>query len=166
QYGYPPVAKSIIELALRRIRADPAAFRAFRGGHILSTAALYVRATRDRAFLQAETPSLASIVNSISARQRTTGKLKGLLLPEALSTDLENHADDSVPVQLEAIQGLRAIARVWAAAEDDAHAERAAALAASIDAAVRPALGRVSKRLHDKSLFVPDRLNGQKAFGR
>ena len=166
EYGYPSVAKSIIELALRRIRADPDAFRAFRGGHILSTAAMYVRATRDRAFLQAETPAFADVVSRIAARQRTTGKLKGQLIPEALSTDLENHAIDSVPGQLEAIQGLRAIARVWIAAEDDAHADRAAGLAASIDAAVRPALARVTKHLHDGTVFVPDRLTGQKAFGR
>jgi hypothetical protein len=166
QYGYPSVAKSIIEFALRRIRADPTIFRAFRGGHVLSTAALYVRATRDRAFLRAETPALADIVGRIAERQRRTGKLRGRLVPEALSTDLENHAIDSVPGQLEAIMGLRAIGRVWAAAEDDAHAARAAALAASIDAAVRPALMKVSKRLRDRTLFVPDRLTGQKPFGR
>jgi hypothetical protein len=166
EYGYPSVAKSIIELALNRIRVDPTAFRAFRGGHILTTAAMYVRATRDRAFLQAQTPALAGIVDSIAARQRTTGKQKGQLIPEALSTDLESHAIDSVPGQLEAIQGLRAIARVWIAAEDDAHAERAAELASSIEAAVRPALARVTKHLHDGTLFVPDQLNGQKAFGR
>jgi hypothetical protein len=166
QYGYPSVAKSIVELALRRIRADPAAFRAFRGGHILSTAALYVRATRDRAFLRAETPALADVVARIAARQRHTGKLKGQLIPEALSTDLENHAIASVPGQLEAIQGLRAIGRVWLAAGDDAEANRAAALAASLEGAVRPALARVSKRLRDGTLFVPDRLTGQKAFGR
>jgi hypothetical protein len=166
QYGYPAVAKSIIELALRRIRADLAAFRAFRGGHILSTAAMYVRATRDRAFLHAETPALADVVNRIAARQRHTGKLRGQLVPEALSTDLENHSIASVPGQLEAIEGLRAIGRVWVAADDGAHAKRAAALAASIDAAVRPALARVTKHLHDGTLFVPDRLTGQKAFGR
>ncbi len=166
EYGYPSVARSIIDLALRRIRADPTTFRAFRGGHILSTAALYVRATRDRAFLRAETPALADVVATIAARQRHTGKLKGQLIPEALSTDLENHAIASVPGQLEAIQGLRAIGRVWSGAGDSANAERAAALAASIDVAVRPALARVSKHLKDGTLFVPDRLTGQKAFGR
>jgi hypothetical protein len=31
---------------------------------------------------------------------------------------------------------------------------------------VRPALARVTKHLHDGTLFVPDRLTGQKAFGR
>jgi len=166
QYGYPSVARSIVELALDRIRSDPSKFRAFRGGHILTTAALYVRATRDRVFLRAETPALADVVGQIAARQRTTGKLRGRLMPEALSTDLENHAIDSVPGQLEAIQGLRAIGRVWRAAGEDAQAERAAALAASIDEAVRPALAKVSRHLRDGTLFVPDRLTGQKAFGR
>ena len=49
---------------------------------------------------------------------------------------------------------------------DDANADRAGRLSASIDAAARPALTRVSKRLRDGTLFVPDRLTGQKAFGR
>jgi hypothetical protein len=166
EYGYPSVAKSIIELALTRIRADPSAFRAFRGGHILSSAALYVRSTRDRAFLRAETPALDDVVGRIAARQRRTGKLRGQLIPEPLSTDLENHAIDSVPGQLEAIQGLRAIGRVWRNAGDDAQAKPALALATSIEAAVRPALARVSRHLPDGTLFVPDRLTGQKAFGR
>jgi len=166
EYGYPSVAKSIIELALDRIRADPSKFRAFRGGHILAAAAMYVRLTRDRKFLQAETPSLGYVVDQIAARQVRAGKFKGWLLPEALSTDLENHAVDSVPGSLEAIEGLRAVSRVWVAAADDAHATRASALAASIDAAVTPALAKVSKHLHDRTLFVPDRLTGQKAFGR
>ncbi len=166
EYGYPSVARSIVELALRRIRADPAAFRAFRGGHLLSTAALYVRSTRDRAFLRAETPALADVVARIAARQQRTGKLRGRLIPEALSTDLENEVVDSVPGQLEAIEGLRAISRVWSAAGLAPQATHAAALAASIDRAVRPALAHVSRHLHDGTLFVPDRLTGQKPFGR
>src|SRR4029079_6840424 len=68
QYGYPSVAKSIIELALDRIRGNPSKFRAFRGGHILAAAAMYVRLTHDRVFLQAETPALSRVVDQIAAR--------------------------------------------------------------------------------------------------
>ena len=64
EYGYSSVAKSIIELSLQRMHLRPFRFTAFRGAHILSTAALYYRLTRDRAFLRAETPALASSSNA------------------------------------------------------------------------------------------------------
>jgi hypothetical protein len=166
EYGYPAVAKSILELSLQRMHLRPWRFTAFRGAHILATAALYYRLTHDRAFLHAETPALAGLVERIAARQRTSGPLRGRLLPEALSTDLENHSVDSVPGQLEAIEGLEALGGVWSAAGYASESRRALSLAASIDAAVRPALARVSKPLRDGSLFVPDDLTGQKPFGR
>ena len=64
EYGYSSVAKSIIELSLQRMHLRPFRFTAFRGAHILSTAALYYRLTRDRAFLRAETPALSSSSNA------------------------------------------------------------------------------------------------------
>ena len=158
EYGYASVAKSIIELSLQRMRLRPSRFTAFRGGHILTTAAAYYRLTRDRAFLRAETPALAGIVARIAARQRHTGPAKGRLVPEPLSTDLESHDVDSVPGQVEAVEGLLAIGRVWSSHGDPAQAARARTLAVSIDHALRPAVTRASVRLHDGSLFVPDQL--------
>ncbi len=158
EYGYASVAKSIIELSLQRMRLRPSRFTAFRGGHILTTAASYYRLTRDRAFLRAETPALARIVARIAARQRHTGPAKGRLVPEPLSTDLESHDVDSVPGQVEAVEGLLAIGRVWSSRGDPAQAARARTLAVSIDHALRPAVTRASARLHDGSLFVPDQL--------
>ena len=140
------------------MRLRPSRFTAFRGGHILTTAAAYYRLTRDRAFLRAETPALAGIVARIAARQRHTGPAKGRLVPEPLSTDLESHDVDSVPGQVEAVEGLLAIGRVWSSHGDPAQAARARTLAVSIDHALRPAVARASVRLHDGSLFVPDQL--------
>ena len=159
ELGYPKVARSILELALRRMRLRPFRFTAARGSHILSTAALYVRLTGDRDFLRAATPELAYLVDRISWRQNEGGGL----LPEALSTDLENRAVSSVSGQIAAVQGLLAIARVWRSAGYSDHG--ATRLATSIDRALRPALARASARLADGSLFVPDQFP-QKPFER
>jgi hypothetical protein len=167
EYGYPSVAKSILELSLQRMRLRPWRFTAARGSHILSTAATYYRLTRDRGFLRAETAALDSIVKRIAARQQRTGPARGRLLPEPLSTDLEDKDVDSVPGQIESVEGLLAIGRVWGSAGYPAHAARARALALGIDRALRPAVARASARLQDGSLFVPDQLTTtQRPFGR
>jgi hypothetical protein len=159
EYGYASVAKSIIELSLQRMRLRPQRFTASRGAHILSTAATYYRLTRDRAFLRTETPALDGLVKRIAARQRRSGPARGRLVPEPLSTDLEGHDVDSVPGQIEAVEGLLAIGRVWRTTGYPAHAARAGSLARSIDRALRPAVTRASARLRDGSLFVPDQLS-------
>ncbi len=167
EYGYPSVAKSIVELALARMRLRPWRFTAFRGGHILATAASYYRLTRDRAFLRAETPALDQVVARIAERRRNEGPARGRLVPEPLSTDLEGHDVDSVPGQIEAIEGLLAIGRIWSSTGYPAHAARARTLALGIDGAFRPALTRAWARLHDGSLFVPDQLTvPQRPFDR
>lgn len=158
ELGYPEVAKSVIDFALARMHARSFRFNAFRGAHLLYTAAAYYRLTHDRAFLRAATPELATLVRRIAARREKSG----LLAPEALSTDLENHFVHSVPGEIEAVEGLEAIARAWGSTADG---HRARALAQSLDRALRPALARGSKRLKDGSLFVPDQLP-QKPFAQ
>ena len=155
EYGHPSVARSIIDLALQRMRLRPWRFTAFRGAHILGTAAFYYRLTTDRAFLRSETPALERLVARIAARQLGSGGLE----PEPLSTDLEDEDVDSVSGQIEAVQGLRAIGSVWAAAGDGAAAAGARTLAASIDRALRPAVDEAAARLPDGSLFVPSQLS-------
>jgi hypothetical protein len=166
EYGYPTVAKSIIELALTRMRVRPWRFTAFRGGRLLAAAATYYRLTRDRAFLRAATPELEQLVARIAARQVRSGRAKGRLVPEPLSTDLENRNVDSVPGQVEAVESLLSLGRVWSSAGYRSAGARARALAVSIDAALRPAVARASRRLHDGSLFVPDELGRQRPFAR
>ncbi|HVV57785.1 MAG TPA: hypothetical protein VHC45_05435 [Gaiellaceae bacterium] len=161
QLGYADVARSILRLALDRMRIRPWRFTAARGAHILSTAALYVRLTGDRAFLRAATPELVHLVDRIAARRGEGGSL----LPEPLSTDLENRDVDSVSGQIAAVQGLLALAGVWRADGYPAQAARARALALGIDRVLRPAVDRASARLADGSLFVPDQLP-QQPFGR
>ena len=161
ELGHPAVARSILELALHRMRLRPWRFTAARASHILSTAALYVRMTRDRDFLRTATPELSYLVDRISWRRGEGGSL----LPEPLSTDLESRAVDSVPGQIAAVQGLLALARVWQSNGYVREGARARELALGIDRALRPAVTRASVRLADGSLFVPDQLP-QKPFER
>jgi hypothetical protein len=165
EYGYPSVAKSIIELSITRMRLRPGRFTASRGAHILSTAAQYYRLTRDRAFLHAETPALAQLVERIAQRRIAKGAARGRLQPEALSTDLEGHDVDSVPGQITAVEGLLSIGRVWSSTGYRADAARARTIAVGLDEVLRPAVARGSKRLADGSLFVPDQLP-QRPFAR
>jgi hypothetical protein len=162
EYGYPTVARQIIDFSLARMKLRPWRFTAFRGAHILATAATYYRLTRDKSFLRAQTPALARLVERIGQRQVKSGRAKGRLLPEALSTDLEGHAVNSVSGQIEAVEGLLAIGRVWSSNGYPSQAERAGTLATSIDRALRPAVNRESVHLRDRSLFVPDQLTGHK----
>jgi hypothetical protein len=165
EFGYSSVAKSIIDLSLERMRLRPWRFTAFRGAHILSTAATYYRLTRDRAFLRTATPELAQLVGRIAQRQILSGPAKGRLFPEPLSTDLEGDDVDSVSGQIEAVEGLLAIGRVWSSTGYSAQAARARTLALGIGRALRPALARASKWQADGSLFVPDQLP-RRPFGR
>jgi hypothetical protein len=143
------------------MRLSPFRFTAFRGAHILATAATYYRLTHDRAFLRASTPELAHLVERIAQRQVRSG----LLRPEPLSTDLEDHNVVSVSGQVEAVTGLLAIGGAWRSAGYTADAARAERLARSIDGPLRRAVAKGSKRLRDGSLFVPDQLP-QRPFGR
>lgn len=155
EYGYDAVARSIIELALRRMHLRPWRFTAFRGAHILSTAALYYRLTGDRSFLTAETPALEGLVVRIAERQLPSGRLH----PEPLSTDLEDIDVDSVSGQIEAVQGLRAVAAAWVSVGNPEPARRARGLAQSIDRALRPAVDESATKRPDGSLFVPSQLS-------
>ena len=161
ELGQTSLARSILELALQRMRLRPWRFTAARGSHILSTAALYVRLTGDRGFLREATPQLSHLVERIAQRQGEGGSL----LPEPLSTDLEDRDVDSVSGQIAAVQGLLALARVWRSNGYAREEVRARELALEIDGVLRPAVTRASVRLSDGSLFVPDQLP-QRPFER
>jgi hypothetical protein len=162
EYGYPDVSKQIVEFSLDRMRIKPSRFTAFRGSRILTAAATYYRLTRDRSFLRKETAALDGLVRRIAGRQIRTGPIRGRLVKEPLSTDLEDRDVDSVSGQIAAVQGLLAMSRVWGSTGYPAHAARARTLAQGIDHALRPAVTRASTRLRDGSLFVPATLDGSR----
>ncbi|MFL5961320.1 MAG: hypothetical protein ACJ757_00305 [Gaiellaceae bacterium] len=158
-YGYPSVAKSIIEFSLNRLKRKPKRFTTFRAGHILSTAAFYYRLTHDRTFARKATPELHQLVDGIARRQIRSGPRRGRLEPEPLSSDIP-YSVESVVAPIEAWQGLLAMGRVWSLTGSKDLAERARTLALGISGALRPPLRREMTRLRDGSLFVPDALTG------
>ncbi len=162
EYGFPNVARSILQVSLDRLRRKPKRFTAFRAGHLLSTAALYYRLTRDRSFIKLETPELARLVRQIRARQVERGPARGRLRPEQLSSDIPYDVD-SVNGEIAAWQGLLAIDRVWGLTGHRAFAAQARLLGLSIGSALRSGLRRASRRLDDGSLFVPDALDAPNA---
>jgi hypothetical protein len=162
EYGFPNVARSILQVSLDRLRRKPKRFTAFRAGHLLSTAALYYRLTRDRSFIQLETPELARLVRQLQARQVERGPARGRLRPEQLSSDIPYDVD-SVNGEIAAWQGLLAIDRVWGLTGHRAFAARARLLGLSIGSALRSGLRNAARRLDDGSLFVPDALDAPNA---
>ena len=162
EYGFPDVAKSILQVSLQRLKEKPQRFTAFRAGHLLSTAALYYRLTRDRTFIEQETPELARLASEIQRHQVKRGPARGRLRPEKLSSDIPYDVD-SVNGAIAAWQGLLAMDRVWSVTGHSGTAAHARMLALSIESALRSALRKVTRRLPDGSLFVPDALNAPNA---
>ena len=158
EYGFPNVAKAILQVSLDRLRKKPKRFTAFRAGHLLSTAALYYRLTRDRPFIRRETPELYRLVRQIRSSQIRSGPARGRLHPERLSSDLPYDVD-SVNGAIAAWQGLLAIDRVWSVTGHRGTAAQARVLGLSIGSALGVALHKSMRRLPDGSLFVPDALN-------
>jgi hypothetical protein len=149
-YGYPSIAKQILEVALTRLRQNPKRLTAWRGGHVLSTAAVYYALTRDRAFVTRETPELARVMEQLAARRTSNGRLR----PEPISTDVP-YEIDGVAAQVAAWHGLLGADRLWSVTGHRALAARARQLALGLEAALRPAVRKALRRLPDGSLYVP-----------
>ncbi|MFL5953878.1 MAG: hypothetical protein ACJ76I_07205 [Gaiellaceae bacterium] len=152
-YGYPAIAKQILEVALRRLREKPYRLTAWRAGHVLATAATYYDLTRDREFVRRETPELARVMAGIAARRTANGRLR----PEPISSDAL-YSIDGVAAQVAAWYGLLAADRLWSVTGHRDLAARARQLALSLEAKLRPAVRRAQKRLGDGSLYVPSSL--------
>ena len=162
EYGYADVAKGILRVTLRAL---PKRYTNWRAGEQLVASALYFRLYRDRRFLEEETPSLARLVR-VFGRQIEHGANRGLLERERYSTDIGRQvygAHEQAAVR----EGLFAISRAWAQTGHQQLAARSSALAVRLDASLRRAVRRSTKRLSDGSLFVPVALLDKHApFGR
>jgi hypothetical protein len=149
-YGYPEIAKAILRAALRAL---PARFTNWRAGEQVVAGALYYRLSRDRPFVEEETPALARLVR-VFAGQIEHGEDGGLLHRERYSTDIGRQV---FGVHEEAVvrEGLLAISRIWAQTGHPQLAERSRELGLRLDASLRRAVRRSEQRLPDGSLFVP-----------
>src|SRR5262245_35058587 len=149
EYGLPGVARHILTSSLARLGGGTTNWRA---GEKLTGAALYVRLSGDKEYLEQATPMLDRIVEGLG-RQIRSGH-GGLLRRERYSSDVAARVY-GLHAQAAAWQGLNAIANVWRASGQTAHARKAHALAVALGHGLRRAVRRSSHRLKDGSLFVP-----------
>jgi hypothetical protein len=149
EYGLPGVARHILTSSLARLGGGTTNWRA---GEKLTGAALYVRLSGDRQYLDQATPMLSRIVDGLG-RQIRSGH-GGLLRRERYSSDVAARVY-GLHAQAAVWQGLNAIAGVWRASGRTAHARKAHALAIALGRGLHRAVRRSSHRLKDGSLFVP-----------
>jgi hypothetical protein len=151
EYGYPVTADGIVRIAIDRL---PDRFSSWRAGELLVAAAANYDLYRDRRALRRETPPLATVVDTLAARQIGDGPAAGRLPPEPLSSD-QPGAVDGLPAQVVAWQGLLAMSRVWSLTGRPDLAARAASVALRLERALRSAVRAAQRRLPDGSLFLP-----------
>ena len=108
-YGFDDIARAILRYTRARL---PGRFTSWRAGELLVADALYYRLYRDRAFLERETPRVARALEALSQRITPRGG-SGLLDRELYSSDVGREVY-GLHGQAVALQGLRAMGRVWA----------------------------------------------------
>ena len=159
EYGHDDVAQTILRFALRRL---PARYTNWRAGALLVAHADLYRLSRNRAFLNAETPRLARLVQAIG-RQIDESRT-GLLPPEPYSSDI-GRAVYALHGQATVWQGLSSLGRVWSGTGHRELAARSRSLAARLRHGLVHAIARSIRRAHDGSVFVPAALlAGQRPF--
>ncbi len=149
EYGLLGVARHILTSSLARLGGGTTNWRA---GEKLTAAALYVRLSGDREYLDQATPMLDRIVEGLG-RQIRSGH-GGLLRRERYSSDVAARVY-GLHAQAAVWQGLNAISDVWRSSRRTAHARKAHALAVALGRGLHRAVGRSAHRLKDGSLFVP-----------
>jgi hypothetical protein len=151
-FGFSDVASAILRQSLI---APPGPYRNWRIGQKLVGAAQHYRLFRDRSLIASLTPALRRDVHFL-ARQ-IASKRRGLLRRERYSSDIPDLVY-GLHSQAVALQGARAIGRVWQTTGRKALAARCRTLAARLAAGLRVAIRRSQRRLTDGSLFIPVRL--------
>src|SRR5262249_19823178 len=137
-YGYGDIAENILRFALRRL---PEHFTAWRAGERLLAGAVSQRMCHDRAYVEEETPALATALDELAHKLRSND----LLARERYSTDIGKrvyglHGETAVWA------GLLAMGRVWAETGQARLAARCRSLAAPLQTRLRPA-GSGSERV-------------------
>jgi len=149
EYGFPDMARQILVHSLSKL---PAHFTAWRVGEQLVAAASYYRLHGDRAYLAAETPTLASAVRRLDHELRISRT--GLLPREPYSSDISSLVY-SLQGQSLVWQGALAMGRVWSRTGYESLGATSHELATRLGIGLRRAIRRSQRRLPDGSLFVP-----------
>jgi len=151
-FGFSDVASAILR---RSLIAPRGPYRNWRIGQKLVGAALHYRLFRDGSLIASVTPTLRRDVDFL-ARQ-IGSESRGLLRRERYSSDIPDLVY-GFHSQAVALQGVRAMGRVWQTTGRKALAARCRTLAARVATGLRAAIRRSQRRLADGSLFIPVRL--------
>jgi hypothetical protein len=147
-YGFTGLERAIVQKSFHRGSVFPN--RA--AGERMSGTADYYNRTGDVKLVRRVTPALAASLWTFQAQ--LDASKTGLLDPERYGVDI------STPVyglhdQVLALQGLRAMAPVWAATRQPFLANSTTALANRLEAGLRAAVRASTRQLADGSLFLP-----------
>ncbi len=148
-YGRPDVAETILRFALNRL---PQRFTTWRAGELLVAHADLYRLARDRSFLDAETPRLARLVQTIAGELAVSRN--GLLAREPFSSDVSREVY-ALHGQAVVWQGLASLGRVWSVTGHPELAALCRKLAAQLRSGLDAAVALSERRAADGSVFVP-----------
>ena len=159
-YGFRNVDEAILRTWFWRDLSDSANWGI---GEQLLASASYYALFRDRAYVAAHTPTLASYLERLEGE--VDGNGRGLLQRERFSADI-GASVFGLHAQAVAWQGLRAMASVWQRTGRADLAGRARTIAARLGHGLRRAVRDSETRLPEGSLFVPVRLlDGERPYG-
>jgi hypothetical protein len=147
-YGYRGIERAILGAALHA----PTFFPNRAAGERMAGSADYFRRFSDRAYVERVTPGFRHYIASYQ-RQLDRG-VTGLLKRERYGSDILRKIY-GLHAQVLALQGLRAMAEVWATTGHPRLAYDAARVAERLDSGLRAAVTAGRAALPDGSLFVP-----------
>jgi hypothetical protein len=147
-YGYRGIERAILNASLHAPTYFPNRSR----GEQMTGTADYFRRFGDLAYVKRVTPRFRRDVTAFE-RQLDRG-LTGLLGRERYGADIL-HEVYGLHAQVLVLQGLRAMAGVWAGTGHPLLADQATRVATRLDAGLRAAVGASRTQLPDGSLFVP-----------
>ncbi len=147
-YGCRGIERAILNASLH----SPTYFPNRAKGEQMAGAADYFQRFGDRGYVRRLTPRFARYVRGFEGQ--LAGSTTGLLRRERYGADL-SHKVYGLHAQVLALQGLRAMAGVWAATGRPLVADEATQAANRLDAGLRAAVAGAQTPLPDGSLFVP-----------
>ena len=147
-YGHEEIERAIVNAAMRA----PTLFPNRAAGERMTASADYFRRFGDAAYVARVTPLLQRAVESFSAQ--LDASTTGLLQRERYGSDITNGVY-GLHAQALALQGVRAMAAVWALTGFPDQAAEASTVAARLETGLRAAVAASETRLPDGSLFVP-----------
>jgi hypothetical protein len=150
-YGFADACRDGLADLLPKTKG-PDAYSNWETGEKLTHAAFYYLLTRNRAFIEQHSATYAKLCQGLA--DQIASDPNGLLHKQRHCGDIPTVSYCTFH-QTVCWRGLRDLAAVWRLVGRDQEANRSAAVATSLRAAIRKAVDAAQKQLPDGSLFVP-----------